>query len=684
MSVTAPQGFVAAGGPVGIKAADAPDLAVVATDDGRPVPAAGVFTANLATAAPVQVSRAHLAATTGQAAAVVLTSGNANAATGQPGMAAARRLCELVANSVGSAAEEVLVCQTGLIGVPFPLGVVEPLVGGVVAGRAGGDAAGRAAAEAIMTTDTVRKEAVARGPAGGGSFTVGGMAKGAAMLAPNMATMLAVLTTDAAAEPAVLQEILRAAVVPTFNSMSVDGCASTNDTVLFLSSGRAGPVDRDVLAGAVTDVCGALAGQMVADAEGATKVVHLQVTGAATDGEAHRAARKVADSLLVKCSLNGEDPYWGRGRQRARLRRRRLRPRPRHDRLRRHRRLRRRRRGRPRHDRGGRPHGRPAYPDRLRPRARRRGRCRALDRPRLRLHRREPDDVVTGRNGSNSSATAALLVEALPYIRRFAGKIVVVKYGGNALAGGDEATALASLAEDVVLLRSVGLLPVVVHGGGPQIGELLRRLGKETEFRDGLRVTDADTLDVARMVLVGKVNRDIVSAINVHGPLAVGLSGEDANLITAGQRAVELGYVGDVVGVDPTILERLLAEGLIPVLATIGADTDGQAYNINADTVAGAVAEALGAEKLVFLTDIEGLRADPDNPQTFVRQATAAVLDQLVETGGVVGGMVPKVEACARAVRGGVAQAHILDGRVAHALLLELFTDRGVGTMVIP
>ncbi len=313
MSVTAPRGFVAAGGPVGIKAADAADLAVVATDDGRAVPAAGVFTANLATAAPVQISRAHLAATAGRAAAVVLTSGNANAATGQPGIAAARRLCELVAAGVGSAAEEVLVCQTGLIGIPFPLGVVEPLVGGVVAGRAAGDDAGRAAAEAIMTTDTVRKEAVAGGGfAGGGTFTVGGMAKGAAMLAPNMATMLAVLTTDAAAEPAVLQEILRAAVVPTFNSMSVDGCASTNDTVLLLASGRAGPVDRDVLAGAVVDVCGALAGQMVADAEGATKVVHVQVTGAATDGEAHRAARKVADSLLVKCSLNGEDPYWGR------------------------------------------------------------------------------------------------------------------------------------------------------------------------------------------------------------------------------------------------------------------------------------------------------------------------------------------------------------------------------------
>ena len=280
--------------------------------------------------------------------------------------------------------------------------------------------------------------------------------------------------------------------------------------------------------------------------------------------------------------------------------------------------------------------------------------------------------------------TAALLVEALPYIRKFADKVVVVKYGGNALAGADEATALASLAEDVVLLRSVGLLPVVVHGGGPQIGDLLARLGKETEFRGGLRVTDAETLDIARMVLVGKVNRDIVSAVNVHGPLAVGLSGEDANLITAGPRAADLGYVGEVVRVDPTIVQRLLAEGLIPVLATIGADTDGQAYNINADTVAGVIAEALVAEKLIFLTDIEGLRADPADPATFIRQATTAALDQLVADGGVVGGMGPKVEACLQAVRGGVGQAHILDGRVPHALLLELFTDRGVGTMVTP
>jgi acetylglutamate kinase len=285
--------------------------------------------------------------------------------------------------------------------------------------------------------------------------------------------------------------------------------------------------------------------------------------------------------------------------------------------------------------------------------------------------------------------TASLLVEALPYIQRFRGKIVVVKYGGNALNGaaaadGAESDALASFAQDVVLMRAVGILPVVVHGGGPQIGALMTRLGKVTEFRDGLRVTDAETLDIARMVLVGKVNRDIVSAINVHGPLAVGMSGEDANLITAAQSHVDLGFVGHVTEVDPTMLQRLVAEGIIPVVATIGADEAGQAYNINADTVAGALAEALSAEKLIFLTDVEGLRVVPDDPTTLIHQASLDVVAEILRGGGAVGGMKPKIEACAQAVRGGVDRAHILDGRVPHALLLELFTDSGVGTMVLP
>ncbi len=274
---------------------------------------------------------------------------------------------------------------------------------------------------------------------------------------------------------------------------------------------------------------------------------------------------------------------------------------------------------------------------------------------------------------------AEILLEALPYIQRFRDKVVVVKYGGAAMTDPD----LAGLfAQDVVLMRSVGMRPVVVHGGGPQIGSLMKRLGMVPEFRDGLRVTDAETLDVARMVLVGKVNRDIVSSINVHGPLAVGLSGEDAGLITASARHPDLGYVGNVDSVNPGILDRLLVEELIPVVATIGTDLDGQAYNINADTAAGAVAEAVHAEKLVYLTDVIGVLRDLADPSSMVTTASADELDKLIDDGVLTGGMIPKITSCTRAVRNGVAHAHILDGRVPHALLLEMFTRDGIGTMV--
>lgn len=289
---------------------------------------------------------------------------------------------------------------------------------------------------------------------------------------------------------------------------------------------------------------------------------------------------------------------------------------------------------------------------------------------------------------TTSVEKAAVLAEALPYIRRFWDKIVVVKYGGNVLVGKpgaeavDEDEALASFARDIVLMRTVGMLPVVVHGGGPQIGELMAKVGKEVEFHDGFRVTDAETIDLVRMVLVGKVNRDIVRAVNVHGALAVGLSGEDANLIRAATRSPELGFVGDVVGIDPEIVLQLLAQGLIPVVATIGTDDSGQAFNINADAAAGALAAALQAEKLVFLTDVAGLRAVADDPDSLIARTTADELDAMVASGAAAGGMIPKVEACAFAVRNGVKRAHILDGRTHHALLLELFTDEGVGTMI--
>ena len=231
-------------------------------------------------------------------------------------------------------------------------------------------------------------------------------------------------------------------------------------------------------------------------------------------------------------------------------------------------------------------------------------------------------------------------------------------------------------------MHEVGILPLVVHGGGPQIGDLMKRLGKEPEFRDGLRVTDAETLDIARMVLVGKVNREIVGSINAHGPLAVGVSGEDGGLITAAARNPDLGFVGDVTSVDPTLLEKLFAEGLIPVMSTIGADASGQAYNINADTVAGAIAQAMKAEKVLYLTDVEGLYEDLTDEDSLIGEISADELQDKIENGEVTDGMIPKTEACIRAVKNGVTSAHLIDGRIPHVALLEIFTDAGIGTMI--
>jgi len=308
VSITTPKGFVASGLASGIKATGVLDLALLTTDDGKDVPTAATFTSNLAAAAPVQVSRDHLATSGGRAAGVVVSSGNANAATGARGRADAERMCALVASGLGVATEHVLVCSTGLIGIPLPMAPIEAGLPQLVAARSGSGEAAADAAQGILTTDSGRKEVLIEHP----SFTVAGMAKGAGMLAPDMATMLAFLTTDAAIEPGPLGDVLRIAVRDSFNSMSVDGCTSTNDTVVLMASGRAGTADPNVVVDAVSEACAELCRQMMADAEGASRIFQVRVTGAASDGEAHQAARKVADSLLVKCSINGEDAYWGR------------------------------------------------------------------------------------------------------------------------------------------------------------------------------------------------------------------------------------------------------------------------------------------------------------------------------------------------------------------------------------
>jgi acetylglutamate kinase len=283
---------------------------------------------------------------------------------------------------------------------------------------------------------------------------------------------------------------------------------------------------------------------------------------------------------------------------------------------------------------------------------------------------------------STPASTARVLIEALPYIQRFAGQTVVIKYGGNALSGTEHADPLDVFAQDIVMLRAVGIRPVVVHGGGPQINAMLDRLGVKSEFRDGRRVTDEATMQVVRMVLTGEVNPSIVSAISARGGRAVGLSGADDGMISVVQRDPELGFVGDVTGVRTAVLEQLLDDGCIPVIATIGVDVAGQTYNINADSVAAAVAGALGAAKLLYLTDIEGLRRNVNDAASLISKLTADELRSLLGDGTIAGGMIPKAESCLEAVELGVPAVHILDGRVAHVTIIELFTDAGIGTMV--
>ncbi|MGF1569759.1 MAG: acetylglutamate kinase [Nodosilinea sp.] len=275
----------------------------------------------------------------------------------------------------------------------------------------------------------------------------------------------------------------------------------------------------------------------------------------------------------------------------------------------------------------------------------------------------------------------SVLSEALPYIQQFRGCTVVVKYGGAAMKDG---TLKADVVRDIVFMACVGIRPVVVHGGGPEINIWLGKLGIEPQFKDGLRVTDAPTMDVVEMVLVGRVNKELVSLINQAGGKAVGLCGVDGNLITARpQEAEGVGFVGEVSSIDSNVLKPLVQAGYIPIVSSVASDDTGQAYNINADTVAGEIAAALGAEKLILLTDTKGILADYKDPSTLLPKLDIQQARQLIETGVVAGGMIPKVNCCVRSLAQGVGAAHIVDGRVPHALLLELFTDLGIGSMIV-
>ena len=640
-------GFRAAGVTAGLKSSGAPDVAVV-VNDGPIFAAAGVFTSNRVKAAPVRWCESLLSRPGPELAAVVLNSGGANACTGPDGYGDTVATAEHLAGLLEVPAQQIAVASTGLIGLRLPM---DKLLAGVdkAVGALTAEAGGLDAATAIMTTDSVPKTAEVTI----GGFTVGGMAKGAGMLAPGLATMLVVLTTDAIADSAALDTALRAATRVSFDRLDSDGAMSTNDTVLLLASGASG-VEPDRRAAGRRGHPGLHATwreQLLADAEGATKEIAIEVLHAASEDDAVEVGRSVARNNLVKTAFFGQDANWGRilaavgtvgphvafdadaidvaingiwicragstGDDRDAV------------------------------DLTGR-----SVAGHHRPACRHRDRDHPDQRPVARLRARElgvldmTDTAVTTRveprrqsELDGAKERAEVLAGALPWLRRFAGSIVVVKYGGNAMTDESLKTAFAA---DMVFLRTVGLRPVVVHGGGPQISAMLKRLGLQGEFKGGFRVTTPETMDVVRMVLVGQVGRELVGLINSHGPLAVGMSGEDAGLFTAARRTVQvdgvatdIGLVGDVVAVNPAAIIDLMDAGRIPVVSTVAPDADGVVHNVNADTAAAALAIALGAGKLVMLTDVEGLYANWPDRDSLLSRVSADALEEMLPTLGI-------------------------------------------------
>ena len=689
--LTAPKGFLAAGVASGVKKRGKLDLGLVLSE--QPAVSAATFTSNAAAAAPVRLTRET--SDCGHLRAIVVNAGNANACTGKQGLADAARMRLLTANHLRLPVEQVAVCSTGLIGVHLPMDRIEP---GIAAAAAvlpvGGDAkAAEHFSAAIRTTDKHAKKGALEVVTPEGKVKLGFAAKGCGMISPNMATMLCFVTCDAQVDGAAWTGLLRGAVDRSFNRITVDGQESTNDTVLGLCNGASGDRARGRGAGAARPGARRRAAR-------ARPVDRRRRRGLDADDEAHGhwragrgarrrrwpapsptrrssrrpssaaiptgaascrpSARRSGATATTTCParISYEDmvivekrPAGGAGRSPAGPARRDHAP------------------ARDRPDRGAQ---RPGC-----------GGHRLLQRPHARL--RHPERGVLDMTVRHQK-TVKTLLEAMPYIRRFWGATVVLKYGGAAMTS---PRLQEQFAEDVVLLRLVGMKPIVVHGGGPAISRHMKKLGMEPEFVDGHRVTDEATMEVAKMVLVGKVNKEIVGLISRHGGSAVGISGEDGRLLRVSPKKhtdaagndVDLGFVGEVEEVN-TERPRPARRGQHPRRRQRRRRRVGEAYNVNADTVAGEIAAAMHAEKIIFLTDVDGIYEDQGGDVTPVSECDLAYLGALQAAGRIGGGMVPKVAAVRKALEGGVSSAHIIDGRVEHAVLLEIMTDAGCGTKV--
>jgi acetylglutamate kinase len=689
-----PEGFTFSGVHAGIKP-NRRDLALIFSD--APCAAAGCFTANKAKAAPVLDAERRLPSA--EARAIVINSGNANALTGPAGLEDVRTILDHTAKALEVSPGAVLSASTGVIGRRVPVTKITAALPKLVQSLR---PELEACAEAIMTTDTRIKTAARSLTIGGREVTLSGICKGSGMIAPELATMIAVVVTDCAIHPTLLASALRQSMVTSFNSISVDDDMSTNDVVFAMANGRAknppladpGP-DFDRFSSALGELCCELAREIAADGEGATKLLEVHISGAPSDEIARDLAKAVVGSNLVKAAMFGADPNWGRilAAAGARAGSRGYPVDPFHARVQ--------LQGVPVFERA------PLVEDLSSLRSKMRapeihaeidfragpGRATAwgcdLSYDYVKINADYSSLIIPTPEGgvakddrlSNYSPAfkASLLVEALSYISKFSGKRCVVKYGGAAMV---KDSLKKSFCEDIILLWSVGLRPIIVHGGGPEITATLEKLGGKAEFVDGIRVTNASDVKVVEMVLTGGVNTELVTLLNQEGGHAVGISGKDGALLRARKVTAEggrdLGQVGEVTRVNREFLEMLVNQGYVPVISPVGLGEDGLSYNINADAVAAEVAAAIGATKLIYLTDVPGILRHGE----LVTDLSAQQLAKELEGSEISGGMKPKVKSILKALGAGVERVHIIDGRVPHTVIGELFTDRGVGTLI--
>lgn len=688
-----PAGFSFSGIHAGIKAFRK-DLALVYSD--TPCAAAGCFTANKAKAAPVRDAERRLPAQGIQA--VIINSGHANALTGEAGMEDVRTVASELGQTLGVPASGVLMASTGVIGHRLPVQKIatalRPLVDGLRPEPEN-------AAEAIMTTDTRTKQAFRTLAVGGREVVIHAICKGSGMIHPSLATMIAVVTTDCAIQPEPLAQALRSAMGASFNSLTVDGDMSTNDTIYALANGRAGnaPItgpgpELDAFSAAVADLCQELAKMVAADGEGATRLLEVKLTGAPTTEIARDLARAVAGSNLVKAAVFGADPNWGRVLAtvgaRAGTEDYPVDPYPSHVRI----------QGISVYQGGPLPYDVQALKTRMRePEVRvevdlagGEGQAVAwgcdLSYDYVKLNADYTSLLVQTPGGGvakddrlanySPAFKTTLLVEALSYISRFRGTRCVIRYGGAAMV---KDSLKRAFCQDIELLRSAGLQPIVIHGGGPELARALEKHNARQEVIDGVRFTDPSDLEVVEQI-TSSVNTELVTLLNQSGDRAVGLSGKDGALLRArklvSEHGRDLGQVGEVTRVNNDFLEMLLQQGYIPVISPVGLGQDGQTYDISSDAVAAEVASTLKAGKLIYLHDAPGILRGED----LFPELTSAELDAQISVGAFSGSMLSRAKSVLRALTHGVERVHVLDGRVPHSLIAELFTDRGVGTLV--